>query len=97
MFLDTGMLDVRAGWDDVMTLHIDPVHSISEDQTPAQTYYGQEPDQRGEQETSGATPATVRSVSRTQQSFHIKEGERVYRDEISFYLVRKRDGHDVSD
>ena len=34
-----GMLDVRAGWDDVMTLHIDPVHSISEDQTPAQTYY----------------------------------------------------------
>ena len=42
MFLDTGMLDVRAGWDDVMTLHIDPVHSISEDQTPAQTYYGQE-------------------------------------------------------
>ena len=46
MFLDTGMLDVRAGWDDVMTLHIDPVHSISEDQTPAQTYYGQEPGQQ---------------------------------------------------
>ena len=60
----------------MMTLHIDPVHSISEDQTPAQTYYGQEPGQRGEQETSWATPATARSVSRTQLSFLIKEGER---------------------
>ena len=45
-----------AGQVGMMTLHIDPVHSISEDQTPAQTYYGQElGQQREEQETSGAT------------------------------------------
>ena len=66
MILDTGMLDVEPGQDGMMTLHIDPVHSISEDQTPAQTYYGQElGQQREEQETSGATLET-RSVSKTQ-------------------------------